>query len=174
MKVLAGEFAVQQELENRFLELSPFPLNTFGVIVGPEHGAGTLIRARVRSWQTGKRYPEMGVSLGGAGGFRLMLMPAVAELQIRQEDKIIARSPFAWKSGAWVHLQLESRSAVEGRWTIAGKAWIDGEPVPAESTIRHGSTTQPTTGRAAIWGIPYSEKPIQFDDLIIETRATPE
>lgn len=174
MKALAGEFGVKQELENRFLELSPYPLNTFGVLVGPEQGGGTSIQARTRSWSTGKRYPEMGVSIGGVGGFRLMLMPAVSELQIRQEDKIVARVPFAWKSGTWVHLQLESSGVVAGNWMIAGRAWHEGESAPAEPTIRHHFTTEPTTGRAAIWAIPYSEKPIQFDDLLIETRPTPE
>src|SRR5262245_7191974 len=49
-KALSGEFAVKQEGENRFLELAPSPLNSFGVLLGPEREGGTSVRARLRSW----------------------------------------------------------------------------------------------------------------------------
>jgi hypothetical protein len=164
-KVVRGEFAVKQEGTNRFMELSVEQLNTFGVLLGPERGAETSLQARLRGWPTGKRFPEFGVGLGGAKGYQLWLMPAVSEVQIRRDNEILARAPFAWKSGEWVHMQLELRASGDGRWLVAGKAWMDGDKPAADALVRHELSEPPATGRASLWATPYSEKPIQFDDV---------
>ena len=169
-KVLSGEFAVEAEGDNRFLELSVGHVNSFGVLFGPEHGAPMAMQARVRSSLTGKRFPEFGIGLGGVGGYRLWLMPIVQEIQIRQGDSTLARAPFTWTSGTWTSMRLELNQAGDGRWQIGGKAWPQGATEPAEWTIRHEATAAPTAGRAVLWATPYSEKPIQFDDVRIEAR----
>src|SRR5262245_35780697 len=93
---LKGEFTVKTEGQNRFLELAGDPVNMFGVLLGPERGADTSIRARLRSWPSGKRNPEFGIGLGGTRGYQLWLMPAVNELQIRRENQVLVRAPFTW------------------------------------------------------------------------------
>jgi hypothetical protein len=169
-KVLSGEFAVRQEAENRFLELETSHLNSFGLFLGPERGVDTAISARMRSWPTGRRFPEFGVGLGGAGGYQLWLMPAVGELQLRFAKAIVARAPLAWKPGEWVHMRLEVRQTSENAWLVNGKGWLEGASEPADWMIRHEPTTAPPNGRPALWGTPYSEKPIHFDDVRIDGR----
>src|SRR5688500_15203153 len=78
--VLNGAYAVKKEGGNSVLELPGEPLDTFGFLAGPE--GATQIQARIKADVTGKRMPEFGVGLGGAGGWRLWVMPAVGEVQI--------------------------------------------------------------------------------------------
>lgn len=170
LKVLSGEFAVRQEGQNRFLELGTSPLNTFGLFIGPDRAVDVSITARLRSLPTGKRFPEFGVGLGGAGGFQLWLMPTIGELQLRQGKSELVKAPLAWKPGEWVHLKLEVRKTGENSWLITGKGWLEGQTEPTEWMIRHEPTAAPPNGRASLWGAPYSEKPIQFDDVRIEAR----
>jgi hypothetical protein len=167
-KALRGEFAVQQEKQNRFLEVAPTPLNSFGVLVGPEPGAGTSIKARLRGESIGKRFPEMGIGVGGTKGYQLWLMPAVGQLQVRRDNLILARAPFSFRSGQWIHMHLQVRSEGDGRWRVAGKCWTDGSPAPADWMIQLPLNEAPPTGRPSLWGTPYSEMPIQFDDLRID------
>lgn len=169
-KVITGEFTVKEESGNRFLEVGTDHLNSFGVLIGPERGAGTAITVRIRSLTTGKRYPEFGVGLGGVGGLRLILMPSINEIHVRQGDRTIARAPFKWKGGEWVNLHAELTRTGEGRWVFAGKAWMEGASQPAEVLVRHETTEALPNGRAVLWAMPYSEKPIQFDDVRVMER----
>jgi hypothetical protein len=169
-KVLKGEFAVKAEGENRFLELAGAPVNMFGVLVGPERGTDTSVRARLRGWPSGKRNPEFGVGLGGTRGYQLWLMPAVNELQVRRDNQVVARAPFTWEAGQWIQMQIDIRSSGEGRWRVSGRASFAGAKAIAEVGLGLELTEQPTTGRASLWGTPYSEKPIQFDDVRIEAQ----
>jgi hypothetical protein len=168
VKLLRGEFVVKQEGENRLLELGIGELNSFGVLIGPDQAPFSSVQ--LRSWGdvTGKRCPEIGSGLGGTRGYQLWLMPAAGELQVRRDSRILARAPFDWKPQAWVHTRLEIRPQSQGRWIVSGKAWLDGEAVPSDAIVRHELTEPPPAGRASIWGTPYSEKPIHFDDVILE------
>jgi hypothetical protein len=169
-KVLKGEFSVQSEGENRFLELAADPVNAFGVLLGPERGADTSIRAQLRGWPSGKRNPEFGIGLGGTRGYQFWLMPAVNELQIRRDNQVVARAPFTWKAGQWIQMSLEVRSIGQGRWRISGGTALNNDAGIGLSGISQELTEQPPTGRASLWGTPYSEKPIQFDDVRIEGK----
>lgn len=167
-KALSGEFVIKEEAGNRFVELSATPLNSFGLLLGPERESNTSIQARIRGWPAGKRFPEFGIGLGGAGGFALWLMPAINELQIRQSNRILSRAPLTWKPGTWTSLRLQLKFAGEGKWTVEGKAWNDGETEPAAWLTKFESTTAPLKGRSVLWGTPYSEKAIQFDNVLVE------
>jgi hypothetical protein len=169
-KALRGEFTIKEEQGNRFVELEVHELNTFGVAIGPERGAETSLRARLRGWPSGKRFPEFGIGLGGTRGFQLWLMPAMGELQVRRDNRILARAPFNWRSGTWINMQIDIRSAGEGHWVVAGKAWLDTEKEPANGMVEHQFGEAPPNGQASLWGTPYSEKPIQFDDVCIEGK----
>jgi hypothetical protein len=168
-RALSGEFTVAVEAADHFLRLAPTPLNGHGILIGPERDSATAIRARVRSATTGRRFPEMGVGLGGVGGYKLFLMPAVGELQIRQNHVILARAPFAWTSGTWTNLLFEFR-IVENRPMIAGKAWADGAAEPAAWMVRYEPTSPPPKGQPSLWGSAYSEQPVDFDDVAVEAR----
>ena len=71
------------------------------------------------------------------------------------------------RNDSWTRVKLHV--ALKGdRWEILGKAWPVGEPEPSSWLISHLSSRTPFSGRASIWGIPYSGKPIRFDDLAVE------
>jgi hypothetical protein len=167
MMVLAGEFAVRKEGDNQVLELAGSPLDTFGVLIGPEGTGQATCGARIRSLQTGRRFPEFGVGLGGASGYRLWLMPAVGELQLIKGDEVKACIPYKWTSGTWTAFRLQMRKLADGKWRVEGKAWEHGKAEPANWMITMDETAQLLSGRASIWGIPYSEKPIQFDEITV-------
>jgi len=57
------------------------------------------------------------------------------------------------------------RQAKEGEWQIEGKAWVKGQPEPADWQIRFTETEAPISGRASIFGSPFAGTPIQFDEL---------
>lgn len=163
--ILKGDFAVKKEEGNQHLEVFPTPLDTFGMLIGPDGQPLRVISARIRGEATGRRTPEFAIGLGGVSGPALWVMPAVNELQIRTGEDIIVRAPFGWKSGAWTALRLQVRPDGE-KWLVQGKAWPHGQAEPAEWMISTPIDKAPA-GRASIWGVPYSEKPIGFDDLVI-------
>lgn len=167
MLVLAGEFVVKKEAGNAFLEVPGAPLDSFGVLVGPEDGSGNRVAARIYGTKTGKRFPEFGVGLGGASGYRLWLMPAVNELQLVKDDQVKASVPYAWTSGTWTHFRLRLHQAGEGKWRLEGKAWEQGKPEPAQWMITLKATEEAPAGRASLWGIPYTETVIRFDDVAV-------
>lgn len=163
--ILNGEFAVKKEGDNQYLEVAPTPLNSFGLLIGPDGQPLRSVSARIRGDATGKRTPEFGVGLGGVGGYLLWVMPAVGELQILCGDDPVARVPFEWKPGTWTMLRLNLRPD-GGKWVVEGKAWPQGQPEPEKWMISTMAEKEPA-GRASIWGTPYSEKVIGFDDVVI-------
>ncbi|MGE5607944.1 MAG: hypothetical protein ACM359_01710 [Bacillota bacterium] len=167
MMVLAGEFAVRKQGGNQVLELPGAPLDTFGVLVGPEASGEAACGARILGLQTGRRFPEFGVGLGGASGYRLWLMPAVGELQLIKGDEVKASVPYPWTSGTWTAMRLQIRKLADGKWRLEGKAWPHGQAEPAAWMIGMDESEKPLTGRASIWGIPYSEQSIQFDEIVM-------
>jgi hypothetical protein len=162
---LAGEFLVVVEEGSHFLELPGAPLDTFGALFGPSNGDSGSLQGRFYGTKTGRKYPTFGLSLRGAGGYRLQVSPGKGQLEIYKGDDPITGVPFAWQSGTWTWLKLEVRKSGDAGWVVEGRAWAQGENPPAESMVRHEVAGEIAAGRAALWGSPYSGTPIRFDDL---------
>ncbi|HEV8378025.1 MAG TPA: hypothetical protein VGP99_04185 [Tepidisphaeraceae bacterium] len=164
--VMNGKFEVVKQGEEKFLELPGEPLDTFGFMLGADQT--NSIQASIRSTNTGKRFPEFGVGLAGAAGYRLWLQPAVGELQILKGDNVKATKPCEWKSNSWLTLRLELKKQ-NNKTTLQGKIWPRGTAEPQDWTItfEDSETEKPPKGRASVWGIPYSGTPIDFDDIAI-------
>jgi hypothetical protein len=166
--VLAGAFEVKDVDGEKLLELSPYPLDTFGVLFGPADHATGSVSARAWAATTGRRVPEFGVGTNDAGGYKLWLMPRQKLLALRKADQTVATAPYdAWKSETWTHLRLSVSKAGEGAWKVQGKAWSAGAEEPKEWAVTFADTAEPPAGRASVWGNPYSGKPIRFDDLLV-------
>jgi hypothetical protein len=163
MMVLAGLFAVKQSPEGKYLELPGEPLDTFGVLFGPAAKGGQSA-ARFFGSKQGRKFPSFGVSLGGVGGYRLAVSPAKKALEIYKGDDLKGTAPFEWKSETWTTLRLQVRPGPKG-WSVEGKAWSSDAAEPASWLIAIEEQEEPTSGRAGIWGSPYSGTPIRFDDL---------
>jgi hypothetical protein len=164
--IAAGAFAVRKEGQNQFLELAGEPLESFGFLAGPE--GATTAAARIRAASAGRRFPELGIGLGGPAGYKLWLMPAVKELQLIRGDDVVARIPYTWTSESWTVFRLQVRKIADGKWRLEGKAWQESQKEPADWMISFDDSAPPPAGRASMWGTPYSGKPIAFDDLVAQ------
>lgn len=168
MLILAGEFTVTQDGPNRCLSVSPTPLDSFGLLFGPEETPISAVSARIRATATGRRFPEFGVGLRGSG-YKLWLMPAVGQLQLRkgENNTLQASLPYSWTSGTWTHLRLRLQLTADNKCLVEGKAWPAGQPEPHAWTIRFEDPAPPPSGRPSLWATPYSETPVHFDDLTL-------
>jgi len=166
---LAGEFGVAVEGADHFLELPGSPLDTFGALFGPSNGDPGALEGRFFGTKQGRKFPTFGLSLRGAGGYRLQVSPGKGQLEIYKGDDPLVGVPFTWQSGAWTWLRL-ALSKKDGGWLLEGFAWSDGVTAAPEPLVRWEIKGEITPGRAALWGSPYSGTPIRFDDLRWITR----
>jgi len=165
--VLDGGFAVKKEDDNQFLELPGAPLETYGVLFGPNEKEGLAVSARIYGTNRGRRYPAFSVGLNGVAGFRLQVAPAKRSLELFKGDENLWSQPYTWKSGTWTHFRLQLRKVNDTAWQVEGKAWPESDPEPREWMVVHRETTAPYAGRPSIWGKPFSGTPIRFDNLIV-------
>jgi len=165
--VLDGEFAVQEQEDNRFLELPASPLGSFGTLFGPTEKEGIAVTARIWSRSKKRLQPRFGVGLNGVTGYKLWLSPGKRSVELAKDDKVIATAPYEWKSGTWTRFHLQVRRKGEGEWKVEGKVWPDGEKEPADWSVSAKLEKAPVNGRPSLWGAPYSDRPIRFDDLSV-------
>lgn len=167
MLVLDGGFAVREEGGNKFLELPGAPLETYGVLFGSTQKENLSVTARCFGSGKGRRFPTYAIGLGGVGGYRLQVSPGKKELELFRGEADKASVPFEWATGEWVWLKLQVRKVKDGEWRVEGKAWKPGAPEPAAWMISIAETEEPKAGRASLWGCPFAETPIRFDDLSV-------
>jgi hypothetical protein len=167
VQIANGAFTVVERDGNKMLELAGERLDSFGLLFGPAQPAETTASARIQAESTGKRSPEFGIGVGDIGGYRLMLLPAEKKLELRKGDEPVASAdlPDPWASGSWVELRLQVRKTPDGTWKVEGKSWPAGKPEPQAWPVSVEVKAAPPAGRASLWGIPFSGKPIRFDDL---------
>ncbi len=165
LQILNGDFSVREEAGNSFLELPGDPLDTFGVLFGPGDVATLDVSARIWADAAGRRFPEFGIGANDTGGCKLWVWPANGTIELRKADDARASKPFAWKPGRWLRLRMRVRQVNPKLWRVEGKAWPDQTPEPADWLLSFDDTEAPAAGKASIWGVPFSGKPIRFDDL---------
>ena len=162
-----GEFTVAERDGDKVLELAGEPLDTCGVLFGPSQTTEASASGRIRGESTLRRFPEFGVGVGDVGGYKLLLLPAQKKLTLRKGDDPLTFADLShpWVSGSWTRFRLQTRKVGDNRWKVEGKAWPSDQPEPKEWIISHEAAEPPPAGRASVWGVAYSGKPIQFDDL---------
>ena len=165
--VISGAFTVRADGGNQFLELPGAPLEMFGALFGPEGKDGVSVSAKFFGTKTGRKFPAFGLSLNGAGGYRLQVSAGKRQLEIFKGDELRTGVPFEWTDGAWLSLRIQLRKAPAGAWTIEGKAWPATGAEPEKWSIVLEEKDAPAAGRPGIWGSPFSGTPIRFDDLAI-------
>jgi len=57
------------------------------------------------------------------------------------------------------------KKAADNKWLITCKAWPADAAEPAEAAITHEDATLKGQGKCSIWGTPFSNTPIYFDDV---------
>ena len=171
VQAVTGVYAVAEFEKDKVLELPGQPLEIYGLLFGPEDLAEPDVRARVSSAASGRRFPEFGVGTGDVGGYRLMLLPGQKKLELRRGDEPVASAdtPRPWRPGGWTWLRLRVTKKAEGRWALEGKSWDADAAEPPAWHLSHEVTEPPQAGRASVWAVPFSGRPIRFDDLSVET-----
>ena len=173
--VLNGEFTVRKEGEQGWLELPGAPLDTFGLLFGPTFSPkadpGVSVRADFQASARGRRFPAFAVGADGGGGFKLQASPAKQHLELFRGETLLVSQPLEWKSETWITLRLDVARRGES-WLIRGKVWTRGQPEPASWQIEQTSKDEPFSGRASIWGLPFSGRPILFDNLGVDRAKT--
>ena len=162
LMILGGEFAIQQEGGKKFLELAPDPLDTCGFLFGPADFTTGQVSALIWGQASGKRYPEFGIGSNDTGGYKLWLIPGQNRLELRKGDETKANCTYTWNTGDWTHFKLRIEATAEKHWRIAGKAWRDGSPEPGQWMLSMDESDAPAAGRASVWGVPYSGKPLRI------------
>ena len=165
--VISGAFAVQRDGANKVLELPGEPLDTFGALFGPAEKDGLSVSAKFFGTKTGRKFPAFGLSVNGAGGYRLQVSAAKKLIEIFKGDEVRSSAPFEWVTGEWTTLRIQVRKTPAGAWMIEGKAWPAAGAEPPKWGISLEEKDAPSAGRPGIWGSPFSGTPIRFDDLVI-------
>lgn len=167
LQAIGGAFKVVEVDADKVLELPGEPLDGFGLLYGPAEHAELDARAKCWGESSGRRYPEFGVGLGDVGGYRLMVLPAQKRIELRKGDDVLKSvdAPAPWRSGAWTWVRLRASKKSDGKWAVEGKAWPADGAEPQAWQASHQLTEAAPAGRASVWGVPFSGKPIRFDDL---------
>jgi len=161
-----AKFSVVAEGENKFLQMDPSPLVDGGVLLGASIKGPAVISAKVRAVGKRRSFPRFGVGLHGVGGYRCLVVPAQKELQLVKNDEVVARVPFAWKSGAWITVEF-SVLAAGGGARLEGRVWAEGGARPADPLVTYAAPAAPGTGKASVWATPFAELPVDFDEVVI-------
>lgn len=164
--VFEGSFNVVADGDNKLLELGVEPMTEGGVLLGKSMRKGGTVKAKIKA--TGKRrsFPRFAVGMSGTTGFRFRAVPGEKLVEFVKEDLRVAKADFAWKSAAWYWLELSVLPAADqSKWKVEGRIWEVGQARPEVATLSHEVAEPPSSGKASIWGSPFSEIPIQFDDV---------
>ena len=167
MLLLDGGFAVQEVAGNKVLQLPGAPLETFGVLFGPTEASGLAVSVRVHSTKKGRREPAFALGLNGNAGYKLQISAAKKLVELYKGDDVMASAPFTLESNTWTMLKLQVRKVKDREFAIEGKAWKQGTPEPDKWTVTQTEKSEPSAGRASIWGNPFAGTPIDFDDLVV-------
>lgn len=165
--ILDGDFRVSEIQGNHVLRLPGKPTGEFGILFGPRRSENSMVGVRTYSESAGRRMPTFGVGLSGRSGIRLLVKPAARKIQILSGRRILAQASYRWSSGVWISISLKVVRRSESAWEVSGKAWETNNSEIRETAVLAMITEKPTVGRASLWGIPNSGKPILFDDLLI-------
>ena len=164
--IVAGAFEVKDVGGgNKVLELPGDPLESFCAMFGPSDSSAIDVRAKVWAATSGKRYPELGIGAADFSGYRLLLLPRQKRLVLRKAEVELASVPYdGWASETWTAFRLTVEPAGDA-WRITGHAWpATGDEGKAVKVV-FDEKEKPAPGRGSVWGMPFSGKPIRYDDL---------
>ena len=163
--VVDGTVKIAAKDGKKAIMIDPTPITDATAQLGDSSTGSSSIEARVFASKKGRSMPRFGVSVHGMNGYRLIANIGKKQVELIKGDQVIKSAPFAWTTETWTKLRLEVKKMSDTEWVITGKIWpADGEE-PKEAAIQHADTTMKGQGKCAIWGTPFSETPIYFDDI---------
>lgn len=172
--IVEGKIQIAAKDGNKAIVIDPGSELTDACAQVASSAAGeSSVEARVFASKRARSVPKFGVSVHGMSGHRLLVNAAKKQLEIVKADAVVASMPFTWTSDAWLKLKLEVKRGEGDAWTVTGKAWAADAAEPAEPTIKADAKGLKGQGKAGLWGTPYSQTPIYFDDIIVKIEPAP-
>lgn len=169
--VVDGTIKIAAKDGNKAIMVDPSPIVDATAQLGESANGDESISLRVFASKKGRSYPRFGVSVHGNSGYRLIVNCAKKQIELIKNDETLKTAPFAWSSDTWTKVKLEAKQREAGKWVISAKAWAADAAEPADAMISHADDKMKGQGKAAIWGTPFSEMPIYFDDVKIEAAG---
>ena len=166
--VLSGNFSIQDFENRRCLELSAAPLGEHGLLFGPRKSGRIRVSTSVFAESKGRRRSDFGFGAFGVGGFRCVVSGAKQRLFLFRGKALLAEVTFSSQGGQWLRGILECEPGGDGRWLVRAKIWPESKREPNDWNVEASQVEAPPRGRATLWGIPFAERPIRFDDLTVE------
>ena len=163
--VVDGTIKIAAKDGNKAIMIDPTPITDATAQLGDSSAGSSTIEARVFASKKGRSVPRFGISVHGMNGYRLILNAPKKQLELVKADQVIASAPFTWATDTWTRLKLEVKKNSDTEWAISCKAWPAEAAEPAEAVLQHKDTMMKGQGKCAIWGTPFSEMPIYFDDV---------
>lgn len=169
--VVDGTVKIATKDGNKAIMIDPSPIVDANAQLGESASGDESITARAFASKKGRSFPRFGVSVHGNSGYRLIVNCAKKQIELIKNDETLKTAPFTWTTDTWTLLKLEAKEREAGKWLITCKAWAADAAEPAEAQISHADDKMKGLGKAAIWGTPFSEMPIYFDDIKIEAEG---
>jgi len=167
-----AKFSVVADGENKVLELAGQPIVDGGMLLGKSVKGACTVSARSKANGKRRTHPKFGIGLHGISGPRLLVVPAEKVVKIvrnTEKEETVASAAHAWTSGTWVRLELSIKPGTGNKGALVeARVWEDGKPRPEAATATWTSEDAPGQGKASVWGAPYAELPIQFDDIEVK------
>ena len=168
--VVDGEFVTAGSESGKVLELKAEPLAEGLVLLGGSLRSGGTIRAQVEAAKRGRSYPRFGVGLHGISGYRLRVVPARKMLEIVANEEVVAEAAYAWNGDVATWVELRVLAAGEGKWSVEGRVWSEGEEEPVEALVSVDFEKERLSGKGVLSGTPYAGLPIHYDKVTIEAE----
>lgn len=163
--VVDGTIKIAAKDGNKAIMIDPTPITDATAQLGDSANGSASIEARAFASKKGRSQPRFGVSVHGMKGWRLFVNASKKQLELIKDDQVLKSAPYAWATDTWTHIKLEVKRTSDAEWAISGKAWPGDAAEPNEALIQHTDTGLKGQGKCAIWGTPFSEMPIYFDDV---------
>lgn len=172
--IVEGKIQIASKDGNKGIVIDPSTELTDACAQVATSAAGdSSIQARVFATRRARSLPKFGVSVHGMSGYRLLVNAAKKQLELVKTDVVISSVPFTWTSDTWLNLKLEVKRGEGESWRIIGKAWAANSTEPQAPTIAAEDKGLKGQGKAGVWGTPYSQTPIYFDDITVTVEVAP-
>ena len=171
--VVDGTIKIGVKDGNKAIVIEPNPITDASAQLGVSAAGESTIQAKVFASKRARSVPRFGVSVHGMSGYRLMVNAARKQVELVKGDEVLQTAAFDWASETWTWLKLEVKRTSGDNWAITGKVWSGDAQEPATPSVTHTDKSLKGQGKAGVWGTPYSETPIYFDDVAISVEVAP-
>ncbi|MDA7915996.1 hypothetical protein N9B94_02030 [Verrucomicrobia bacterium] len=163
--ILQGDFTIQERDGNKVVSLPGAPLDSHGMLFGPNITEDYTSSAIIYGEKKGRRYPSFGLGINGVGGYRIIISPGKRAIELYRGDEAVAKQGYKWTDKSWTRTKVRITKSAGEEWTITAKAWPKDSSEPKEWQLSYIEKDAPFPGQSSIWGSPFSGKEILFDDL---------